>query len=390
MINVEEALKLLKENLERLTQEELSIGQLLGRYLSEDVISPIDMPPFDQSAMDGYALNYSEQIKEYKVIGEIAAGSSEIIELQKGEAVRIFTGGAVPKTANTVVKQEIVESKGDLIQMTEAISENQNIRPQAEQISSGDLAMSKGSLINPAAIGFLTGLGFTSANAYVSPKVSVLATGDELVKPGTDLDYGKIYESNSYMLSAALNDFGYSNHSVEAVADNYKETEQKINTALETNDVLILSGGISVGDYDFVGKALNALGIERIFYKVKQKPGKPIFFGKTAKKYIFALPGNPAAAMTSFYTYVLPALNYLSGGKFEGLTITTSKLSQAYSSKSDRSLFLKAKLNGRQVEILDGQSSAMLKSFAEADALVYIPSDKQELQEGEEVKVMLL
>lgn len=389
MITVEEALNLVESNLLELETKSLLTHEALDHVLGTDVLSPIDMPPFDQSAMDGYAVHYSETIDSYQLIGEIPAGSSEQFDLEEGQAVRIFTGAAVPKSANTVVKQEIVEREGNTIQFTEEVRANQNIRPAGEQIRTGNLALKAGTHINPAAVGFLTGLGITTIEVHPSPKIAILATGDELVKAGQPLAYGKIYESNSYMLSAGLNHYGYRNHEIQSVADDYEETKRKIEAALDEHDVLMLSGGISVGDYDFVGKALTELGVDRIFYKVKQKPGKPIFFGKMNQKYIFALPGNPAAAMTSFYTYVLPALNFLSGKGFQGLKESRALLNEDYYSKGDRAVFLKAHCEKGTASILEGQSSAMLKSFAEANALIYIPADQEQVSKGSAVKVYL-
>ena len=390
MVSVEEALKLIEENLDRLPAIEVAVDDFEGAILAEDVHSPINMPPFNQSAMDGYALNYSEDVSSYEVIGEVAAGSAELFELKTGQAVRIFTGAAVPASANTVVKQEIVIREGNSISMEEPISMGQNIRPKGEQIQSGELALPTDSELNPAAVGFLTGLGIDRLKVFRRPKISVIATGDELVKPGTDLQHGQIYESNSFMLTAVLSNYKYTDYKVERVEDDYELTKTAIEGAFANSDVIILSGGISVGDHDYVGKVLNDLEVQRLFYKVNQKPGKPVFFGKKDKKLIFALPGNPAAAMTSFYTYILPALNYISGKKFEGLRPSVARITSDFESPSGRALFLKASVTGDEVAILDGQSSAMLRSFSYANALVYVPSTTNHISKGDNVQVMMI
>ena len=390
MVSVEEALKLIEENLDRLPAIEVAVDDFEGAILAEDVHSPINMPPFNQSAMDGYALNYSEDVSSYEVIGEVAAGSAELFELKTGQAVRIFTGAAVPASANTVVKQEIVIREGNSISMEEPISMGQNIRPKGEQIQSGELALPTDSELNPAAVGFLTGLGIDRLKVFRRPKISVIATGDELVKPGTDLQHGQIYESNSFMLTAVLSNYKYTDYKVERVEDDYELTKTAIEGAFANSDVIILSGGISVGDHDYVGKVLNDLEVQRLFYKVNQKPGKPVFFGKKDKKLIFALPGNPAAAMTSFYTYILPALNYISGKKFEGLRPSVARITSDFESPSGRALFLRASVTGDEVAILDGQSSAMLRSFSYANALVYVPSTTNHISKGDNVQVMMI
>jgi molybdopterin molybdotransferase len=390
MISVEEALRLVEEYSQPLKAKVLSLQNFTGKFLAEDVFSPINMPPFNQSAMDGYALHYSDQIESYTVIGEIAAGDTGQFELKAGEAVRIFTGALVPESANTVVKQEIVEREGDQIKMTEPIAIGQNIRLAGEQIKQGELALKKGSHLSAPAVGFLSGLGLNQLNCIPHPSISIIATGSELVKPGTPLSTGKIYESNSYMLAAGLKQYGFTDFDVIQIEDTYESTKKTIQQALETKDILILSGGISVGDYDFVGKALNEIGVEQIFYKVRQKPGKPLFFGRYKEKYIFALPGNPAAAMTSFLTYILPALGKISGAGFIGLRKDTANLDVAFHNKANRSVFLKAYSENGKVKLLDGQSSAILKSLSEANCFVYVPAGVNEILEGDEVDILWL
>jgi len=390
MITVEEALSLVDSNTVKTEKvEKIKLSNLLGRVLSGPIYSSINMPPFRQSAMDGYAVKLSKDINEYKVIGESAAGSSEDISLQEGESVRIFTGAAVPTDANTVIKQEIVKREGDIIQFTEPVSTDENIRSVGEQISVDQLAFEANSILTPPGIGFLASLGYDTALVFCKPMITIIATGDELIKPGSELEYGKIFESNTFMLASGLDKYGYNNYRVLYISDDYDLTKASIEKALSESDVLVLSGGISVGDYDFVGKALKELNVEEIFYKVKQKPGKPLFYGKLNGKSVFALPGNPAAAMTSFYVYVLPALNKISGKGFEGLQSKSYKINEDYNKKGERAEFLKALVNGDEVEILESQSSAMLNSFAMANALLYVPLGIDKLEKGAAVKTLV-
>jgi molybdopterin molybdotransferase len=391
MISVENALKLVKEQVQPLSRRlEVSLNDAFGRYLSEDVLSKINMPPFPQSAMDGYAVHFSEEIDRYELIGEIAAGSDFHPSLKLGQAVRIFTGGAVPESATTVVRQEDVLVEDGWISFTAGVKQNMNIRPKAEQIAVGEIALRKGSYLDAAAIGYLGMLGHEKVAVTDAPKVAILTTGDELVKPGQALAYGQVYESNSIMLEQAFR--SKSIHQIQHVKlpDDYDQTVAAIEKVLNDCDLIVLSGGISVGDYDYVKSGLEANGVEEVFYKVKQKPGKPLFFGTKNQKCIFALPGNPAAALTAFYVYLFPALQQMQGGQFEGCTRIQLPIASDYSRKAKRAEFLKGKIENNEVAVLSAQSSAMLSSFTQADGLIYIPFETLELKKGDEVEVLLL
>ncbi|MEX1003711.1 MAG: gephyrin-like molybdotransferase Glp [Crocinitomicaceae bacterium] len=390
MIGVEEALDLVDQYVKKSPPKLVDLKEALGLLLTQDVKSPIDMPPFHQSAMDGYALHYSESVQQYTVLGEVAAGSSKQFDLKKGEAVRIFTGAAVPDSANTVVRQEDVIRTGNSIAFTTAIEPHQNIRYQGEQIKKGAVALEVGTELSPAGIGFLASLGIHQVEVSPRPKISILTTGNELIRPGDLLEYGKVYESNSVMLESAFRQFGFFDVRQIRIPDQYEQTVATIESCLIESDLLIISGGISVGDYDFVGKAVKAAGVKEVFYKVKQKPGKPLYFGHYKEKLIFALPGNPAAAMTSFYLYILPTLSKWIHGKFNGCSQRELPLFSTYEKKGNRAEFLKAFAFENEVRILDGQSSAMLRSFAQANALVYIPEDISIVEEGEFVLVLML
>lgn len=413
MISVEEALKLVEANIPKGSTETILLTDALGYTLAQDVTSPIDMPPFPQSAMDGYAVNYDPNITEYRLVGEVAAGSDQKFELTKGEAVRIFTGAAVPFSANTVVRQEDVtvtifndlESTDNLsqglgtersrsaqnkISFTADIKLNSNIRPQAEQIQKGTLALSVGTYIDPATLGYIATLGIVEIKVFSKPKIAILTTGDELVKPGQQLKYGQVYESNSAMLDAAFRSKGISTIRHLKIQDDYTATVNSIKSVIESNDFVILSGGISVGDYDFVGKALAELKVEQIFYKVKQKPGKPLYFGKKGSTTVFALPGNPAAALTSFYVYIYPSLQQFQGGKFDGCKRLHLPISADYNRKAQRSEFLKGKITDGKIEVLNAQSSAMLSSFSEADCLIYVPESQTTYKKGDLVECLII
>ncbi len=392
MVTVEEAQKLVNKCAKALNNtEQVLFHESLGFVLAEDVYSLINMPPFPQSAMDGYAINLLNNIDSYKLVGEVAAGDTNgNINLKPGEAIRIFTGAPVPESANVVVKQEICVKVENTVKIEGHIKLKDNIRPIGEQIKKGDLALKKGTKISPSGVGLLAALGITKVKVYKKPSICIIATGNELVKPGGKLLYGKIYESNSFMLQAAFLTYGYSNNHVKSIKDSFEETLLAIKEGLQQSDVLVLTGGISVGDYDFVGKALNEIGVKQIFYKVKQKPGKPLYFGTCSNKLIFALPGNPAASLTSFYTYVLPALDLMSGKENYGLAKKFIPIADNYSKKGDRAQFLKAYVKNNKVRVLEGQSSAMLHTYALSNAIVYLSSGVNEVKKGEQVETYLL
>jgi len=292
MVSVPEAFSILETNLPNSTTSVYALPDAKNHILSQNLYSPISMPPFRQSAMDGFALHLHDSL-EYVVIGEIKAGDTHTLSLLPGEAVKIFTGAAVPDSANSVIPIEKVSVTQNGITLHESPKENSNIRPVGEQITKDALALEKGTFLNAAAIGFLAGLGFTSVPVHPKSKIGIIVTGNELTKPGLPLEYGKVYESNSIMLQTALEQAHFSAIQLYEVNDDFQNTKNTIATALSLNDVLLVSGGISVGDYDFVYRALMELQVETLFYKVNQKPGKPLFAGKLNSKTIFALPGNP-------------------------------------------------------------------------------------------------
>jgi len=357
--------------------------------LAESILSPINMPPFRQSAMDGYAVHTHEYLS-YKLIGEVKAGDDHQPQLNPGEAVRIFTGAPVPDTADAVVIQERVAVGDDQIKTDEPVQIGSNIRPLGEQVKKDELALEKGTFLTPAAIGFLSSIGIESIPVYSKPKIAIVITGNELIEPGTHLSYGKIYESNSAMLYSILKSMNYEHVSIHKVQDDYNTTKNTLKDIIHQHDIVLVSGGISVGDYDFVGKALNELNVEQVFYKVNQKPGKPLFFGKRNSSYVFALPGNPASALTCFYVYVITALRKLSGNTDHQLMVTKATSCSDFIKKGNRTQFLKALIKNGHVNILEGQSSAMLHTFALANALVYVPADKMAISKGELIDVIPL
>lgn len=386
MVSVEQAKTILNNHIPNSIEIEISLLKGLNHVLAKDVYSPINMPPFRQSAMDGYALNLQESFN-YTLIGEIKAGDNNQIVLKPGQAVKIFTGAAVPETANAVIQIEKTTCSNQSIIVNENVAVNTNIRPIAEQIEANQIALAKGSMLNAAAIGFLAGLGLETVCVYKKPVVGILVTGNELVKPGNNLTYGKIYESNSIMLQAALLNANFNSINTYEVNDDLVNTKNSIAKAIDENDIVLISGGISVGDYDFVKQALEELEVKSLFYKVNQKPGKPLYVGKTQDKLIFALPGNPAASLTCYHIYVAPILNSISTNSTPISNTIYKELSHNLMVNNTRSQFLKAISKENEVSVLSHQQSSMLNTFALANCLIYLPNGNYELKKNDKVEV---
>lgn len=395
MLTVKEAKQLLFNSTKQLAIEKKSVSASLGYVLGQDVLSPFDNPLFDQSAMDGYAIRVNDlpagETVSLQIIGEVKAGDKPLNKLKNNTALRIFTGSAVPVNATAVVIQERVTIENNkLVVPISIIKKGSNIRYKATQIHKGELALAKSTLLNAAGIGWLCSMGFKEVKVIAKPTISILTTGNELRKPGEKLMPGQIYESNSYMLNAALQETGFKPSHIKTVADNEKLILSSLNKMLQSSNVVIVSGGISVGKYDFVKSTLEKLGVKELLYKIAQKPGKPLFIGTKGKCVIFALPGNPASALVCFYQYVLPAMRKMSGQKNLELRKEWLPLAVDFELKSDRDLFMKAKIENGNVMLLDGQESNILKSFAESNALVHFELGNKKFAKGDQVEVYIL
>lgn len=390
MISVEQAKELVIKNVSSLEMIGVNVIDTQHSCLAEDVIAPVSIPLFNQSAMDGYAFRFEDINQPLNVVDEIPAGDIRTIEINKMEAVRIFTGSKVPASCDTVVMQELIEIQdGKLLIKDQGLKFGSNIRLKGNQITKGGIALKKGTIVNAGAVGFLSTLGITSIKIHKQPRTVIIATGSELIKPGQQLKEGQIYESNTVMLEAALNKKGIQ-PSIFVVEDNKEATSKMIAEALKNNDLILISGGISVGDYDFVKEALENNEVKEIFYKIKQKPGKPLYFGKTTSSYIFALPGNPAAALNCFYEYVYMAINIMVGNPKIDLTTVTLPINKPFKKKEGRAVFLKGLTDFNTVSILEGQGSDALQAFALANCLIYIPAETTLVNQKENVEVHLL
>lgn len=396
MISVLEAKDLIRAHVQALGAEQVLLIDGLGCCLAEDVFSPIDMPGFNQSAMDGYALNWAgyQSASSLLINGAVVpAGDTDAgPKPAPNEAVRIFTGAVVPLECDTVVMQEKVRVENNVLYIDDVnLTSGKNVRLKGSEICNGELALAKGTILTPGGIGFLASLGIVYVAVVRAPRITIIVTGDELQSPGEPLATGQVYESNSQLLQAALTELRFSQSKIVYAKDDFSGLTAALGWALTDSDLVILTGGVSVGDYDYVPRAAGACGVEAVFHKVKQKPGKPIFFGHYtgSKSVVFGLPGNPASVLSCFYQYVVIALGLLTERSLSRPQ-RMATMAQQYQKPPGLTHFLKGRLTGDVVELLGAQESYRLSSFSMANVLIEIPESVDFLFEGDEVLVHLL
>lgn len=401
MIDYDEAINLVLNEANILEQIRLKISESLSYVTSRNVFAKSDLPPFDNSAMDGYALK-SEDVKNatkenpviLKLVGKIAAGDYPNFEIKNGEAAKIMTGAMLPKGADAVCIVELSEEENDYVKIYSKVNRWENVRFKGEEVKAGELVLKEGTYITPSVVGMLAKLGYDQIEVYRKPNVALITTGKELIPPGKELEKGKIWDSNSFSLEASLklDRFGCTN--LGLTGDDEELFKRTVKKALKEYDVVIVSGGTSEGEEDYVRKVFEEIGIKKVFWKVAIKPGKPIFFGKFEKKLVFALPGNPASAMVCYYELVRPALLKISGRKNIFLTRTKARLVEEIKRKPGRLEFVRGIAsfeNGEYVVRSAGiQESHALKSFAEANCFIIIDKNVEVCKENEIVNIELL
>ena len=391
MISVNEARKILAENLTRGGSVEIQVSEAAGYVVYRDIVSPADVPAFDNSAMDGYALAFGKNRESWTVVAEIPAGSSHNFRLSEGEAARIYTGSPIPAGADTVIPQEQIERNGNTIYcLLSGLEKGANVRYKGTQIRTGELMMQQGTLLSAGGVGLLASVGFATVEVFAPPALSVIVTGSELRTPGEPLPHGAIFDSNSPMLKAALNRLGIRKLYTSRVTDNEPELRKNIEKELNKSDVVIISGGISVGDYDFVKTSLVGLGVKELLYKVKQRPGKPFFAGKLENKWVFALPGNPASVLSCFNHYVKPCIRYFMGHNNVWQPDITLPLAGDSVKKDGLTFFMKAYSENGIVHLAEGQQSFNLIAFSKADCFAELPEDVDFVEAGTPVNVYFL
>ncbi|GAA4747300.1 molybdopterin molybdotransferase MoeA [Flavisolibacter ginsenosidimutans] len=392
MISVKDAIAQIRLHTNLLSPVNLPLQKALGLVLAEDIFALVSVPSFPQSAMDGYAFRYADYLraKEFTVSGEVAAGDAATVSVAPNNAVRIFTGAAVPNDLDTVVMQEKTEIlNNELIVKDEALQKGSNVRTEGSEIKKDEIALWKGTVLSPAAIGFLAGVGVAEVSVHPKPSAHIIVTGNELQERGKPLQHGQVYESNSVMLQTALQQLGINSVAVTHVTDDVNILQEALNAALKKAELVLLTGGVSVGKYDFVLQAAKACGVKQLFHKVAQRPGKPLYAGTKGKKIVFGLPGNPASVLSCFYNYVTVTIEEFTGRK-NLLERKQVRLQQDFKKKISLTQFLKAVYTADGALPLQAQESFRLSSFSIANCLVVLPEEAREYKEDETVEILCL
>jgi len=389
MISISEALAIIKRETFRLETEKIDLSESVGRVLAEEIRADTDLPPFDRSQMDGFAVRDKDTKNapaKLKIIGESVAGKGFDGRIKKGEAVRIMTGAPLPQGADAVQKVELTEENNGFIEILEATKEKQNIIRRAEEIEKGAKVFSPGEIITENMIASLASFGYAEVKVGGKPKVSILATGSEIVDVSEKPKQDQIRNSNSLMLDAFARQAGAKTEILPLVKDDFETLKNQIAEAVGLNskarspksEVLIITGGVSVGDYDFTKPALRGLGAEFFFEKVSLKPGKPTVFARLNDKLIFGLPGNPVSVAVTFHLFVRTALWQMQGaadGELKkGFAVASEKIKGAKERDSFLPISLTTGADGKlTIESLRFRGSSNFIAFSRADALVFVP-----------------
>lgn len=393
LLTMREAQARVLEHVRPLAAESVALEAVAGRVTAEDARAVVDLPPFDSSAMDGYAVRAGDLPGRLVIAGEIAAGRPAARPLEAGEAMAISTGGVVPAGADAVVPIEVVVKYDNEIEATEAVAVGDHVRPRGGDTHAGDVVVEAGVRIGAAQLGGLAAAGIALVSCARRPRVVVLATGTELARPGEPLAPGEVYEANSFMLAAALAAVGAEIEVLPAVTDDDAAHRAAIERGLEA-DVLVTSGGVSVGPHDLVRSIEAELGVEEVFWRVAIKPGKPVSFGVRNGTLVFGLPGNPVSSLVGCELFVKPALRALQGVREPLPRFERGRLAASLRRNDSRDELVRARVtageDGVVLEPLTGQESHMIVRSAGADALVHVPAGTGELAAGATVSWLAL
>jgi molybdopterin molybdotransferase len=392
LLTIEEALQEILSRVRPLPAEAVPLTAAAGRVLAEDARAAVDLPPFASSAMDGVAVRAVDTPGTLSVVARIAAGKPATRALGAGEAMTIATGGVVPPGADAVIPIEVVVQRDNSIEVPQ-FEPGAHVRPRGGDLASGDVVVRAGAVLRAAELGALAAAGLGEVVCAQRPRAAVVSTGTELRSPGEQLEPGQIYEANGVMLAAALASAG----AVVTPPTSVTDDEQAHRAVLERGlaaDLLVTSGGVSVGPHDLVRQIEAELGVTEIFWKVAVKPGKPISFGVRESTLVFGLPGNPVSSLVCFELFVRPAVLALQGAREPGPVFAPGELTASVRRNPERDEFLRARLrvDGARVllEPVTGQESHMIARAAAADALVFAPRGDGELAEGTTVRYLPL
>jgi molybdopterin molybdotransferase len=386
LLSIDEARARVLAAVRPLEVEDVALDGALDRVLAEDVTATADVPGFANSAMDGFAVRSGPAGRRLSIVGESRAGAPAGVAVGDGTAVRISTGGALPDGADAVLQLELADDAGDTVTLRDAVPPGRNVRDAGDDLRAGATVLTAGTVLSPAAIGVAAAAGRASVRCARVPRVAVLATGDELREPGALLEPGQLHDSNALTLTALARRAGAVVVSAGHVADRQDATREAIARALEGADVVVVSGGVSVGPHDHVKPALTALGVREDFWRVALRPGKPTWFGTRGATLVFGLPGNPVSAMVTFLLFVRPALAALQGASAVPERLR-AVLAVALPRHADRDECVRVRLHDGRATPTGPQGSHQLSSMLGADGLAIVPRGEGELPAGAEVEV---
>jgi molybdopterin molybdotransferase len=393
ILSLAEAQALVLERARSLTTETLALADAAGRVLAEPARAVVDLPPFRSSAMDGYALRAADTPGRLPVVFRIAAGAPAPRPLEPGETMGIATGGLVPDGADAVIQHERVVERDNKVEVPDAVAEGANVREPGRDVTAGAVVAAAGTRLGPAQIGALAAAGAAEVVCTRRPRVAVLTTGTELREPGSALAPGEVYEANGVMLAAQLSTAGADVTRLDPVADDEDSHRRALESGLHF-DVLVTSGGVSVGPHDLVRRIEAELGVEEVFWRVAVRPGKPVSFGVCGSTLVFGLPGNPVSTLVGCELFVRPAVLALQGASEPGPRFSAGRLATPVSRNPGRDDLLRARSqvtdDGVVLTPVTGQESHMIVRAAEADALVLVPRGEGELPAGESVRYLPL
>lgn len=397
-IAVEELLDRVLGTIEELPHFPQPLMDALGLPVAEDIVAPIALPTFDNSAMDGYAVvaadlegASADAPVRLPVVGEIGAGQASLLALSPGTAAKIMTGAPVPEGCDAVVPYEWTDRGVAQVEITQAPAVGAHIRPAGEDVKPGDLLVEAGTVLGPRHLGLLAAVGIGTVRVRPRPRVVVLSTGSELRDAGTPLTHDAIYDGNSYLLAAAAREAGAIAYRVGIVPDDPRAFMDALSDQLVRADLVVTSGGVSQGDFDVVKEALSPLGTVW-FGPVKMQPGKPQGFGTVGEDDtpIFTLPGNPVSSYISFQMFVLPALRKMMGLRPYVRPTTEARLTKGFSSPAGRRQFMRGTYANRTVTPAGGPGSHLIGDLATADCLIVVPEDQTSVLAGDQVQVLRL
>ena len=394
LLTIEEAQRLILDRVRPLPAERVKLESAAGRVLAEPATALVDLPPFANSAMDGFALRAADTPGTLPVVERIPAGKPAEKSLQAGEAMGIATGGALPEGADAVVPIEYVVEHDNAIEISEPVAPAANVRPRGGDVRAGQGVVVAGARLGPAQLGALAAAGVAEVACGARPRAAVLATGTELRRPGEPLGPGEIYEANGLILAAQLASAGACVERLPAIADTEEAHREAIARGLE-HDLLVTSGGVSVGPHDLVRRIEAELGVEEVFWRVAVKPGKPVSFGVRGSTLVFGLPGNPVSSLVGFELFVRPAVVALQGASEPLPRFEPGKLGSDVRVNPHRDELVRARTrNGEEgavvLDPLSGQESHMIARASGADALVLLPRGEGELSAGASVRYLRL